>query len=436
MKKNKIPGSIIAFLVLLIVFVIILVALVVPTITKLPKYNEDHATISAQIADCDDGLANQTSVEAKIDEMTQQYNENQEALYIDAKSSVEDLQSIFADLGIDMSSLNRGESIQDDQGRTSKGGVPLFKTNLSFSYNGSEENTLKLVHYLEQESKGCYFINSLIMSPMEDSSDYSTSFDVTLYYFDSTKQVATTAPTEPILSVVLCMLAYRLMNVVPAKWLCDYDEEPDESLFGTRYIFKQSGIYTSALFAIFNLGIFAFFGYSYYTIFFLLISITMLLIAMSDFKYTIIPDQFTIALAVLCVALAITDLFTQQIFIKEWWSIPLGAVCGGGSLMLINLFSIVILKKNGMGFGDVKLMLALGACLGFPMVFSGLLIAVFIAFLYIIFLLFKKIFSKNEVSSYFPFGPFLCIGSLCSLFLVNVINYGLDLYFGLFSLSY
>ena len=158
-----------------------------------------------------------------------------------------------------------------------------------------------------------------------------------------------------ILSVVLCMLAYRLMNVVPAKWLCDYDEEPDESLFGTRYIFKQSGIYTSALFAIFNLGIFAFFGYSFYTIFFLLISYTMLLITMSDFKYTIIPDQFTIALAVLCVALAITDLFTQQIFIKEWWSIPLGAVCGGGSLMLINLFSIVILKKNGMGFGDVKL---------------------------------------------------------------------------------
>lgn len=197
MKKNKIPGSIIAFLVLLIVFVIILVALVVPTITGLSKYNEDHAAISAQIADCDSVLADQTNVEKRIEQMTQQYDENQEALYIDAKSSVEDLQSIFADLGIDMSSLNRGESIQDDQGRTSKGGVPLFKTNLSFSYNGSEENTLKLVHYLEQESKGCYFINSLVMSPMEDSSDYSTSFDVTLYYFDSTKQVATTAPTEP-----------------------------------------------------------------------------------------------------------------------------------------------------------------------------------------------------------------------------------------------
>lgn len=197
MKKNKIPGSIIAFLVLLIVFVIILVALVVPTITGLSKYNEDHATISAQIADCDSVLADQANVEKRIEEMTQQYNENQKTLYIDAKSSVEDLQSIFADLGIDMTSLNRGESIQDDQGRKSMGGIPLFKTNLSFSYNGSEEDTLKLVHYLEQESKGCYFINTLTMSPMEGSSDYSTSFNVTLYYFDSTKQVATTAPTEP-----------------------------------------------------------------------------------------------------------------------------------------------------------------------------------------------------------------------------------------------
>ena len=201
MKKNKIPGSIIAFLVLLIVFVIILVALVVPTITKLPQYNEDHATISAQIADCDDVLANQTSVEAKIDEMTKQYNENQENLYVDAKSSVKDLQDIFADLGIDMSSLTRGEGVQDAQGRTSMGGIPLYYTNLTFSYTGTKDKTLQLIHYLEQESKGCYFIDSLSMSEIEGSKEYATSFNVTLYYFDTTKQVVSntdsTDSTEP-----------------------------------------------------------------------------------------------------------------------------------------------------------------------------------------------------------------------------------------------
>lgn len=95
MKKTKIPVPIIVFVALLIVFVIILLALVMPTFTNLSKYNDDHATITAKIADCDDVLANQTSVETKIDEMTKQYNENQENLYIDAKSSVKDLQDIL-----------------------------------------------------------------------------------------------------------------------------------------------------------------------------------------------------------------------------------------------------------------------------------------------------------------------------------------------------
>lgn len=201
MKKTKIPVPIIVFVALLIVFVIILLALVMPTFTNLSKYNDDHATISAKIADCDDVLANQTSVETKIDEMKKQYDENQQNLYVDAKSSVKDLQDIFAELGIDMSSLTRGEGVQDAQGRTSMGGIPLYYTNLSFSYNGSEENTLKLVHYLEQESKGCYFIDSLSMSEIEGSQEYSTSFNVTLYYFDTTKQAVSntdsTDSTEP-----------------------------------------------------------------------------------------------------------------------------------------------------------------------------------------------------------------------------------------------
>lgn len=201
MKKTKIPVPIIVFVALLIVFVIILLALVMPTFTNLSKYNDYHATITAKIADCDDVLANQTSVETKIDEMTKQYNENQENLYIDAKSSVKDLQDIFADLGIDMSSLTRGEGVQDAQGRTSMGGIPLYYTNLTFSYNGTKDKTLQLIHYLEQESKGCYFIDSLSMSEIEDSKEYATSFNVTLYYFDTTKQAVnntdSTDSTEP-----------------------------------------------------------------------------------------------------------------------------------------------------------------------------------------------------------------------------------------------
>lgn len=201
MKKTKIPAPIIAFLVLLIVFVIILLALVVPTFSRLTEYNTNHETISAQIADCEAVLADQQGVESKIEEMTKQYNENQETLYVDAKSSVEDLQSIFADLGIDMTTLTRGESVQDDQGRASMGGIPLYKTTLTFNYNGSKDKTLELIHYLEQDSKGCYFIDTLTMTPVEDRNVFSTAFSVTLYYFDTTKQAVnntgSTDSTEP-----------------------------------------------------------------------------------------------------------------------------------------------------------------------------------------------------------------------------------------------
>ncbi len=195
MNKQKIPASIIAFIVLLIAFALIFVLLVSPTITNISVYNSKHQEITAKIDDYEAVLADQANVEAKIEEMTKQYNENQANLYVDAKSSVEDLQAIFADLGIDMSSLNRGDSVQDSQGRVSKGGIPLYYTNLSFSYTGSKDKTLELIHYLEQESKGCYFINSVSMSKIENKNEYSTSFNVTLYFFDSTKQIITSSDT-------------------------------------------------------------------------------------------------------------------------------------------------------------------------------------------------------------------------------------------------
>lgn len=89
-----------------------------------------------------------------------------------------------------MTSLSRSAGVKDTLGRTSKSGFPLYTTNLSFTYEGDLEVTQKLIHYLEQESKGCYFINNLNINPLEgDSSGFSTRFDITLYYFDSTQMV-------------------------------------------------------------------------------------------------------------------------------------------------------------------------------------------------------------------------------------------------------
>ena len=55
-----------------------------------------------------------------------------------------------------------------------------------------------------------------------------------------------------------------------------------------------------------------------------------------------------------------------------------GILLGGGSLMLIALGYECVTKKEGMGFGDVKLLAMLGAFLGWPAIFpiiSGMLVA-------------------------------------------------------------
>lgn len=230
-------------------------------------------------------------------------------------------------------------------------------------------------------------------------------------------------------SVVTVFFSYRLLNAIPARWLCDYDEEPTEEMLGKRYEFRLSGIFVSALLVIVTLLCFFAFGYTIYTLFSLFICYAMLLIIMSDAKYSIIPDQFTAVLAIICVAFSLYDLFLgEKLMIKSFWDILLGAVCGSGTLLVINILSILIFKKEGMGFGDVKLMAPIGAMLGFPMVFASFFIAVMTAGVYIVFLLFKKLFSKSEVSAYFPFGPFLCIGAIIVLLFQNQIEYAVQWY--------
>ena len=49
----------------------------------------------------------------------------------------------------------------------------------------------------------------------------------------------------------LTMLAYFIINKIPAKWLCDYNETPSpELLSGQRVNYKKSGIILSFVTAI------------------------------------------------------------------------------------------------------------------------------------------------------------------------------------------
>ena len=196
MKKQNIPNSVLICVVLLVLFVVLANVLFIPALSRIDQYNENHNAAVAEVAKYEDTLTNQTKIEEKIAQLTEKYNEEQSLLYVDSKSSIEDLQRIFNQLKITMTSLSRGDGVQDLQGRTSTTGIPLYTTSLEFSFRESMETTQKLIHYLEQESKGCYFINSISMDPIDKTSNYDVRLSVTLYYFDATKMSSAAVTTE------------------------------------------------------------------------------------------------------------------------------------------------------------------------------------------------------------------------------------------------
>lgn len=183
-----------------------------------------------------------------------------------------------------------------------------------------------------------------------------------------------------------CLLAFFgvwILNHIPAKWLCDYNETPDaELLSGKRFSYVSTGIPTAIAMAVclvlcrlqFNKG---------YDIYFLLLSLIIyiaLLIAASDLKYQIIPDQFTIAIGVLAAAVSVYDLVRGfNILHGAWWSPLAGAGIGAAVMILIDVIGMIVYHRDGMGFGDVKLFLAIGILTGFPGTIYAFIISILTA---------------------------------------------------------
>jgi leader peptidase (prepilin peptidase)/N-methyltransferase len=169
-----------------------------------------------------------------------------------------------------------------------------------------------------------------------------------------------------------------------------------------------TGIYSVILFFVFSNKIhLALYGSPYDFIIIFLQYFTLLLfipLAIIDIKHYIIPDEITVTGIILSFAVsflpnAITPL---QSFI--------GALCGGGFLLLAGILGKYILKRSDtMGGGDIKFLLWIGALFGFQTAFATIFIGSAIGVLISAFLiLFKKLKSGNHI----PFCPYLCAGVL------------------------
>jgi leader peptidase (prepilin peptidase) / N-methyltransferase len=128
--------------------------------------------------------------------------------------------------------------------------------------------------------------------------------------------------------------------------------------------------------------------------------LTWMLIAASgiDFRTTLLPDQFTLPLLWLGMLAAVFGLYVDPV--TAIW----GAVAGYLSLWSVYWGFKLLTGKEGMGYGDFKLLAALGAFCGWqgllPIVLMSSLIGAVVGGLYL------ALRSKDSQTP-IPFGPFL-----------------------------
>jgi len=94
------------------------------------------------------------------------------------------------------------------------------------------------------------------------------------------------------------------------------------------------------------------------------------------------------------------------------WS-AIGATVGWGLLWAMGVLGKAAFKKEAMGFGDVKLMGAIGAFLGWPAVLFNILISSLSGSIVGISLVGMK---QKEMQSKIPYGPYIALAALLWIF--------------------
>lgn len=168
-----------------------------------------------------------------------------------------------------------------------------------------------------------------------------------------------------------------------------------------------------------SLALFIKYGISYQYLAFLLFTETLVVISFIDLHHQIIPDL--LSLPGIAVGLAASFILGHV----PWLDSLIGILAGGGVLFMVAFVYERLTAKEGMGFGDVKLLAMIGAWMGWkslPFVIlisslSGILIgggALLVA--------------GKSYRVKIPFGPFLSIGALAFFFFGAEIK---EWYFGL-----
>ena len=153
------------------------------------------------------------------------------------------------------------------------------------------------------------------------------------------------------------------------------------------------------------------FGLSLVTPVYWLMVFGLILATFVDFEHMIIPDRCSLGGMVLGLAFSavVPALHDAETIVQSLTRSLIGLAVGAGSLWSVGFVGKIVFKKDAMGLGDVKLLGALGAFLGWQAVVFIIMISSFFGSMVGIALI---LFGNKAWQSRIPFGPYLALAAV------------------------
>ncbi len=180
----------------------------------------------------------------------------------------------------------------------------------------------------------------------------------------------------------------------------------------------------------------SFCSYSFYTI----LCCLLIICSFIDLRFHIIPNEITYTGLVLAPIASLMcprlHNFNSSIrffdgsgnqWINSFLASLIGVFVAGGLIYLCAFIGKMVLRKDAMGFGDVKLMGVIGGFLGWKLSVATFFLAPFLGLLFAVP---KLIYKKERV---IPYGPFLSLSAFICLLYRDIFIRSIDNYISTFT---
>lgn len=191
---KKVPGAVIIIVVVIVAAIAFIPTVYMPYKNKKPGMDQEHEEALAQIQLYEDSIANQAAIEQNVEELSAEWDQYQQDMFVDASSSLDDIQQACDEIGVNLMSFNRGNETQDPSEAYSFTGSPLYYVTLNMTMYVDRDTLNELLTYIEDESIGCYYVRTLNAKTQEESKDMGNftveegdlfvSMEVELYYYN------------------------------------------------------------------------------------------------------------------------------------------------------------------------------------------------------------------------------------------------------------